>query len=117
MSCLRSAPSTLRKRHLAGALAGAGGGEVGEVDAGHAEDERGDDREGDDRPPVVAGRRGAVLGLAEMDVADVDQPLILLVAGIVFAVAEILVGDVALLPGRKLRRGSRSASVPGLSAT
>jgi hypothetical protein len=36
----------LAQRHLAGALAGAGGGEVGEVHHRHAEDQQGDDREG-----------------------------------------------------------------------
>jgi hypothetical protein len=71
----------LAQRDLAGALAGAGGGEVGEVDAGHAEDEQGDDREGAIVRRSLPGRHRAILGLAEMDVADVDEAPVLLVAG------------------------------------
>ena len=56
---------------------------------------------------VVARRHRAVLGLAEMDVADVDEMPVLVVAGIVARLADILVGDVALLPGRQLRLDRR----------
>ena len=45
----------------------------------------------------------AVLRLAEMDVADIDEVPILVVALIVLDAAVVLVGDVALLPRRHLR--------------
>jgi hypothetical protein len=53
---------------------------------------------------------------AEMDVADVDEVPVLLVAG-VEARRRILVGDVALLPGRQLRVDRGFGSVPGFSFT
>ena len=47
---------------------------------------------------VVAGRHRAVLRLAEVDVLDIDDVPILVVAGVELGLAAILVGDVALLP-------------------
>jgi hypothetical protein len=83
-------------------LAGAGGGEIGEVHAGHAEDEEGDDREGDDRLPVVAGTAGTGLGVAEMDIADVDQGIVGIVGLVDDGLADMLVGNVAAFPRRHL---------------
>ena len=54
-------------------------------------------------PLVVAGGHGAVLRLPEMDVAEVDEVPVLVVALVVMDVAVGLVGDVALLPRRLLR--------------
>ena len=71
----------------------------------------------DDRALVVARRHRAVLRLAEVDVADVDEVPVLVVAGVEPGLAGILVGDVALLPGRQSAPGSPSASVPGCSLT
>ena len=116
ISCLRLAPSTLRSatsraRWLARAVA-----RLVKLTQAMPRISKGDDREGDDRAPVVARRHRAVLRLAEMDVADVDEPPVLLVAGDwCLLLADILVGDVALFPGRQLARGSSSGSVPGFS--
>ncbi len=49
----------------------------------------------------------AVLRLAEMDVGQVDEMPVLLLAGIRAQVAVDLVRDVALLPGRHLRLDPR----------
>ena len=105
----------LPERHLAGALARAGRGKIGEIDAGHAQDEEGDDHEGVDRRPVIARLHAAVLGGAEVDVADVGHAPVLVGAGIVDGLPEGLVGDVAALPGRQLRldRGGIGAGPQG----
>ena len=56
----------LSQRHFAGALAGAGGGEIGEIDAGHAQDQESDDHERVDRRPVIAGLHAPALGEAQV---------------------------------------------------
>ena len=91
----------LAQRDLAGPLAGAGGGEVDEVDRRHGEDQQRDHRESDDRPPVVARPHERPVGAGQMDVADVDQPPVEIVALADLLVADGDRRDVAPLPGRE----------------
>ncbi len=101
----------LAQGHFSRALGSTGGGEVGEVHAGHAQDQQRDYREGQDRATVVARRLRAILRRAEMEIAQVDQGEILEGAGIDLAIAVHLVGDIALLPCRQAgidRRGIRA---------
>jgi hypothetical protein len=104
----------LAQRHFAGALAGAGGGEVDEVDRGHAEDQEGDDREGDDGAPVVARPLGIAFRAAQVDVGHGDEAPVEQVA-----FAHPLPGDVARRNAAPLPLLSRSLidspSAPGRS--
>ena len=63
----------------------------------------GDDREGRDRPSLIARSHRSVLRLAEVNVLQIDEMPILVVAGIVSDATVRLVGDVALFPRRLLR--------------
>ena len=81
--------------------------QVGEVHDRHAKDQQRDDCKGRNGRPVVAGSHAGFLGLAEMNVGNVDEVPIEIFSGIVADVPGNLVGNVPLLPCRLLRRHLR----------
>ncbi len=91
----------LAQRDFAGALPGPRRGEIGEVHDRHAEDQQRDHREGRDRPLVVARRHRGILRLAQVDVLDVDEMPLLVVALVGADTVVGFIGDVALFPGRQ----------------
>ena len=108
INCLRLAPITLRSatsraRWLARAVA-----RLVKFTIAMPRISSGDDREGDDRPSVVARSHRAVLGLAEMDVANVDEVPILVVA---------LVGPDAILKSSGMLRFSQAGSRASIAST